>query len=117
MSGTTYISTARSLLAAGIITAASLAAPAASHAQSAVGERALLNHIAAPAGATAARALRLAAEHAVSPGPVDGERALIVRIPPAPVTPGDFGAVVVPPIAEVRITGARALLGTAWTER
>jgi len=116
MSGTTYISTARSLLVAGIITAASLAAPATSHAQAGAGERALLNHIAAPAGATAARALRLAAEHAIFPGPVDGERALIARIPAAPVTPGDFG-VVVAPIAEVRITGARALLGVARTER
>ena len=108
MSRTTHISTSRSLLVAGIITAASLAAPAASHAQTGDGERALLNRIPAPAGATAARALRLAAEHAVSQEPVDGQRALIVRIPSAPVTSGDFDAVVAQPIAEAQITGARA---------
>ncbi len=111
MSRTTHISTPRSLVVAGIITVATLAVPAASHAQTGDGERALLNRVAAPAGATAARALRLAAEYAVSPDPVDGQRALIVRIPSAPLTSGDFDAVAAQPIAEAQITGARALLG------
>ena len=117
MSHRTYISTARSLVGAGIITAATLAAPAVSHAQTGDGERALLNHIAAPAGATAARALRLAAAYAVFQEPVDGERALTVRIPSAPVTRGDFDAVVAQPIAEAQVTGARALLGRITTSR
>jgi hypothetical protein len=117
MSRTTHISTARSLVVVGIITGATLGAPAASHAQTGDGERALLNRVAAPAGATAARALRLAAEYAVSPDPVDGQRALIVRIASATVTPGELDAVVVQPIAEVQITGPRALLGAATTRR
>jgi hypothetical protein len=116
MSGTTHISTARPLVVAGII-AAALAAPTASHAQTGDGERALLNRVAAPAGAIAARALRLAAEYAGSLDPVDGQRALIARIPSAPVTAGDFDAVVAQPIAEAGISGARALLGVARTER
>jgi len=102
---------------AGIITAATLAVPSASHAQTGDGERALLNHVAPPAGATAARALRLAAEYAIAPDPVDGQRALAARIPSAPVASGDFDAVAAQPIAEAQVTGARALLGVARTER
>ena len=107
----THISTSRSLRLAGILTAVALVAPAAAHAQTGDGERALLNHVAAPAGATAARALRLAAAYSVSQEPIDGLRALAVRVPVTPFASGDFGAVGAQPIAEVQITGARALLG------
>src|SRR6266508_210062 len=113
MSLTRYISTTRSLVVAGIISAATLAAPTAAHAQTGDGERAVLNRIAVPAGASAARAVRLAAEYPVSPDPVNGQRALIVRIASATVAPGEFDAVVVQPIAEAQITGPRALLGAA----
>jgi hypothetical protein len=112
---TTNISTTRSLVAAGIIATATLAAPAASHAQTGDGERALLNRVVAPAGAIAARALRLAAEYPGSLDPVDGQRVLIARIPSAPVRSGDLDALVAQPVAEAQITGARALLGVART--
>jgi hypothetical protein len=45
MSRTIHISIPRSLTVAGILTAAALGAPSASHAQVGDGERALLNHV------------------------------------------------------------------------
>jgi len=116
MSRTTRISMRHSLVVAGMLGAAVLVAPAAAHAQTDDGERALLNHIAAPAGATAARALRIAAEYAISLEPLDGQRALVVRVTSAPVAAADFDLRVAPTLAQARITGARALLG-ATVER
>lgn len=116
MSRMTHISTARSALVAGMLTAAALGVPAVGKAQTGDGERALLNHVTAPSGATAARALRIAAEYVVSPDPVDGQRALAVRVVSAPFAAGDFDVVVARAIAQAHITGARALLG-ATVER
>jgi hypothetical protein len=116
MSRTTRISMRQSLLVAGILGATVLVAPATGHAQSGDGERALLNHIAVPTGATAARVLRIAAEYAISPDPIDGQRALVVRVASAPVAAADFDLPVAPTLAQARITGARALLG-ATVER
>jgi hypothetical protein len=117
MSRTTHISTPRSLIAAGVLTAAALGAPSASHAQAGDGECALLNHVPAPVGASAALAFRLAADYPISPELVDGQRALAVRITSVPVASGDIDAVVVQTIARAQITGARALLGATRTGR
>lgn len=111
MSRTTQIPMRRSFVVAGMIGAAALVAPSASHAQSGDGERALLNHIPAPVAATAARALHIAAEYAMSPDPVDGQRALVVRVASAPAALGAFNLVVPPALTQAPITGARAVLG------
>ena len=111
MSRTTQISTRRLLVTAGILSAAALVAPAASHAQTGDGERALLNHIPAPAAATAAYALRIAAEYSSVPEVVDGERALIVRVASGAIALGAFDQVLEPASGQAPITGARALTG------
>jgi hypothetical protein len=116
MSRTTRISRRQSLLVAGILGATVLVAPAAAQAQTDDGERALLNHIAVPTGATAARVLRIAAEYAISPDPIDGQRALVVRVASTPFVAREFDLRVGQALAQARITGARALLG-ATVER
>jgi len=102
---------ARSLKLAGIITAAAVAAPAIALAQTGDGERALLNHIDNPAVAATAVAVRPTVEYSVLQGSVDGERALAVRIPAAPFTPGGFGPGNTQALVRWPITGSRALLG------
>jgi hypothetical protein len=116
MSRMTHISTSRSILVASIISAAALAAPVVARAQTGDGERALLNHVPAPVGASGALAFSLAAEYAISPDPVDGERALAVRVASAPVAAGNF-ELVAPTIAQAPTTGAYALLGAVGTGR
>jgi hypothetical protein len=107
---TTDISTSRSLRLAGILAAAALVAPAAAHAQTGDGERALLNHITAPASAITAIAFR-PVEHTAFYESVNGERALAVRIPTAPVAPGVFDRALGGPLVASPIDGGRALLG------
>jgi hypothetical protein len=113
----THISTSRSLRLAGILAAAALVAPAAAHAQTDDGERALLNHITAPASAVTAIAVRPATESSGFYGSVSGERALAVRIPTAPVAPGAFDRVFTQPFAVPPIDGGRALLGVVRVGR
>jgi hypothetical protein len=105
---TTEIST---LVVAGILGATGLAAPAASHAQTPDGERALLNPIPASVEARAARALAVATDDGISLEPVDGERALIVRVASAPVAIGGLSLQIVPGLPQGPVTGDRALLG------
>lgn len=111
MSSTTQISTRRLLVTAGILSAVALVAPAASHAQTGDGERALLNHIPAPVAATAAYALRIAADYSSVPEVADGEWAVVVRVASGPITLGAFDQVLEPALGETPITGARALVG------
>ncbi len=102
----------RSLTVAAVLALAALALPSASHAQSAAGERALLNRVAVPGGAVAARALRLAAAYADRNQPVDGRWALTARIGYAPLVTADPEPLVAQAFARAEITGARALMGT-----
>jgi hypothetical protein len=110
MSRTTQISTRRLLVAAGILSTVSLVAPAASHAQTGDGERALLNHIPAPVATNAAYALRIATDYSSAQEVVDGERALSVRVASGPVELGGFDLVLEPALGGAPIMGARALL-------
>lgn len=108
MSRTTHPSRLRTLSVAGIITAAAIAAPAASHAQHAPGERALLSPVAFPGSGVASRTLRPPADPNVVPV-IDGERALLAR-----TATGHVGApVAVDTFAVQPADGARALLGRA----
>jgi hypothetical protein len=113
---TTDISTSRSLRLAGILAAAALVAPAAAHAQIGDRERALLNHITAPANAITAIAFR-SAEHTAFYESGNGERALAVRIHAAPVAPGVVDRVLGQPLVVSPIDGGRALLGVVRVGR
>jgi len=112
MSRSSNKQTGRSRAVAAIIALAALALPAPGHAQSAAGERALLNRVAVPGGAVAARALRLAAAHPDRKKPVDGQWALTARIGYAPLVTADPEPLAAEALARAEITGARALMGT-----
>lgn len=104
MSRTIHSSLPRSLAWAGVLTAAALVAPAALHAQSPDGERALLNHSQAPASA------RPAIHRGVSL-PVDAERALMGHSTPASVVMLSGVELAVADTIARPIDGASALMG------
>lgn len=112
MSRSSNKQTGRSLAVAATLALAALALPSAGHAQSPAGERALLNRVAVPGGAVAARALRLAAAYPDRNQPADGQWAMTARISYAPFVTADPEPFVAEALARAEITGAGALMGT-----
>jgi len=101
----------RALAAIGVLTAASLAAPSAAHAQTSLADRALLNRATIPSDAWRAAQSPFASLFAATAATVNGERALLARSAPAPdrlsAGPTTSAARAVSPV-----DGARALLGS-----
>ncbi|MGH7629447.1 MAG: hypothetical protein ACREOF_08645 [Gemmatimonadales bacterium] len=111
MSRIPHASTLRSLFLAGTLSAAALAAPRASHAQTGHAYRALLNRVALPSVAPHAVALwQTAASLEATAGTVSGERALLARTAYNPAL-DPAGPDTSQPTPSLAVDGGRALLG------
>ncbi len=109
MSSTSQAALLRSLAAIGILSAAGLAAPAASLAQAGAADRALLNRVAISAPTPHRHSSGPAGFASLDAGAVSGERALLARTTPGShLAPAGLSrpAATAPPV-----DGSRALLG------